>query len=62
MNKPKVKLVGLDGNAFSILGRAVNAMRKEGWTKEKIDEFRGEAMSGSYNYLITTVMKYCDCD
>ena len=60
--RPKVRMVGEDGNALSILGRASRAMRKEGWTKHQIDRFVDEATSGDYNNVIGTVMKYCDVD
>ena len=58
--KPKVKLIGEDGNAFVILGRTVRAMRKAGWSSEDIEKFQNEAMSGDYNHLLMSVMKYCD--
>jgi len=58
--QPKVKLVGQDGNAFAILGRARQAMKKAGWDKEAIEQFTNEATSGDYNKLLQTVMKYCD--
>lgn len=34
MNKPKVKLVGQDGNIFNILGIASRALKKAGYTDE----------------------------
>jgi len=36
MKKPKLKLVGEDGNAFSILGQARQAAKKAEWPKEKL--------------------------
>ena len=61
-NKPKLKLVGEDGNAFFIMGRATKAARKAGWTKEQTDAIMNEAMSDDYNHLLRTMMKYFDCD
>jgi len=58
--RPKVKLVGEDGNAFAILGRVRRAMKDAGWNKEAIEQFTNEATSGDYNNLLQTVMKYCD--
>jgi hypothetical protein len=58
--KPKVKLVGEDGNAFAILGRCRLAAKKAGWTEEQIKEFTTEAMSGDYDNLLQTVMKQFD--
>jgi len=63
--KVKVKLVGEDGNSFSILGRCRKACRdllpKEEW--EKIyHEFSEEAKSGDYNHLLCTVMDFFTTD
>jgi hypothetical protein len=60
--KPKVQLVGQDGNAFSILGRCQKAARRAGWSKEQIEEFRKEAMSDDYDHLLQTVMRYFDAN
>ena len=54
----KVKLVGEDGNAFSILGRVVSAMNEAGLSHDKTEEFIKEATSGDYDNLLQTVMKY----
>lgn len=35
MEKPMVKLVGADGNAFAILARCKKVCRNEGWTDEE---------------------------
>ena len=35
--KPEVKLVGEDGNAFAVMGKAKNALRKAGADKEYVD-------------------------
>ena len=59
-NKPRVKLIGQDGNAFRVMGAAQKAMRQFGLPKEKIDEYMKEAMSGDYDHLLATTMKYCD--
>ena len=60
MNKPKLKLVGQDGNAFAILGLAQREAKKSGWTKEKIEKFMSEAMSGDYSRLLVICTKYFD--
>ncbi len=56
--KPKVKLIGADGNAFVILGRCMQIARKSKWSQEQVDQFKKEATSGDYDYLLQTVMKY----
>lgn len=53
---PILKLVGEDGNAFSILGRWTRAARKAGWNKEDIDAVMKEAQSADYNHLLSTIM------
>ena len=55
--KPVLKLVGYDGNAFSILGRAQKVAKKNGMDWEKI---QAEATSGDYDHLLQTMMKYFD--
>ena len=60
--RPQVKLVGEDGNAFFILGRVQHAMKKAGWTEQEIREFIKEATAGDYDHLLRTVMTTCDCD
>jgi len=58
MKKPKLKLVGEDGNAFSILGQARQAAKKAEWPKEKIDKMTEEATSGDYDNVLQTMLKY----
>ena len=58
----QVQLVGNDGNAFAILGNCQQAARRAGLTKDQIDEFMNEAMSGDYDHLLQTCMKYFEVD
>jgi hypothetical protein len=57
-------LVGEDGNAMAIMGRATGAMRRAGFTEEERNEYTTEAMSGDYDHLLMTTMSYFDtsCD
>jgi len=55
------QLVGIDGNAFSILGKAQREARRAGLSKEQIEEYINEATSGDYNNVISTTMKFFDC-
>jgi hypothetical protein len=59
-DKPKLELVGADGNAFNVLGLARRAARKAEWPQEKIDAFLKEAMAGNYDNLLATCMKHFD--
>jgi len=61
-NKPVVKLVGEDGNAFSIMGRVRTALKKAEWTEEEITEFMDDMMSGDYDNLICVVSQTCEVD
>jgi len=54
----EVKLVGMDGNAFSILGRVLDAMKKAGLSQSEIDEFINEATGDNYDNLLMTCMKW----
>ena len=63
MDEPKypdivVKLINQDGNSFFIIGRVVAALREAGIQKEELDQFRQEAMSGNYDNVLLTCMKW----
>lgn len=60
--KPRVKLVGEDGNAFAIMSRVIKALRKAGADAEYIDKYRQESVSGDYNHLLVVSMEYVDVD
>ena len=55
-NKVKLELVGLDGNAFSLMGAFSQAARRQGVPKEEIDAVLKEARSGDYDHLLCTLM------
>ena len=57
--KPALKIIGTDGNAFAILGKArrVAVQNKLDW-----DAIQAEATSGDYNHLLATMMKYFDVE
>lgn len=54
-----LRLVGLDGNAFNLLGAFQGRARKEGWTSEEIKLVIDEAMSGDYDHLLATLANHC---
>jgi hypothetical protein len=54
-----LKLVGLDGNAFSLMGAFAAQAQEENWTDEEIDEVLKEAKSGDYDNLLRTLSKHC---
>ncbi len=58
----KVQLVGMDGNAFSIIGRVRQALRRAGVDQTEIDLFVSQATSGDYDNVLQTCMKWVQCD
>jgi hypothetical protein len=58
--KPEVKLVGEDGNAFAIMGRVSKALQRAGADNEYVDQYRKESMAGDYDNLLMVAMKYVE--
>lgn len=58
--KINLQLVGLNGNAFFLMGAFRNQAKKEGWNSEEIKAVLEEAMSGDYDYLLATLAFHCD--
>ena len=56
----KYCLVGVDGNAISVMGYVSLAMQETGFTKDEINSYRKEAMSGDYDHLLCVSMEYID--
>ena len=59
-DKPELELVGQDGNAFFIIGRASGVLRSSGYSQEVITKFQEEASSGDYDHVIQTCMEWFD--
>jgi hypothetical protein len=59
IKKVKLNLVGLDGNAFSLMGAFRRQAKKEGWTAEEIDAVLDEAQTGDYDHLLATLDNHC---
>lgn len=58
--RPPLKLIGEDGNAFVVLGQAVRAAKAAGWSQEEIDEYKQRAMGGNYDNLLAVTQEYFD--
>lgn len=58
----KVTLVGQDGNAFAIMGKVSRALKQAGASKEEVDQYMEESMSGDYDNLLRTAMKWVDVE
>jgi len=59
--KPTVTLSsGVDGNAMSIIATVSRVLKTNGYTKQELDQFKTEALSGDYDNVIQTAMKWVD--
>ncbi len=59
MKKIRLKLDGLDGNAFALLGAFRQQARVEGWTATEIATLLDDATSRDYAYLCRTLADRC---
>lgn len=55
-----LNLVGVNGNAFMIMGVFRKQAKRDGWTQEEIDLVLTEAKSGDYNHLLATIENHCE--
>lgn len=53
-------LVGIDGNAFSVIGQFRKQARREGWSNEEIKTVIDKATNGDYNTLLGTILEHCN--
>lgn len=60
IKKPKLKLIGTDGNAFAIIAKLSDCLRHNGYNPEQVKAIQKECMSGDYNNVIVTACKYCE--
>jgi len=60
-DKPVLVLIGQDGNAFNVLGRARQALRDAG-RGDKWPAFEAEATSGDYSHLLVVAMKWFEVE
>jgi hypothetical protein len=58
--KVRLRLVGLDGNAFSLMGAFRRQARREGWGDKEIDAVLDECRAGDYNHLLCTLSDHCE--
>ena len=60
VDRPQYSLVGVDGNAFSIMGFVSYCMKCEKFTLKEIHEYYEKAKSSDYNNLLCVSMEYVD--
>lgn len=53
-----LELVGLDGNAFALMGAFSRQAKREHWTKTEISTVLDAARSGDYDNLITVLFTH----
>ena len=53
-------LVGVDGNAFSVMGYVRKAMKEQKFSPEEIDVYQKDAMSSDYNHLLAVSVEAID--
>lgn len=60
--KVKLTLVGLDGNAYALMGAFARQAKKEKWTDAEVEGVLKKAKSGDYDNLLRVLMAHCDED
>lgn len=55
----KYTLVGVDGNAYCVMGYTARALKNEG-LRDLVEEMQKKATSGDYNNLLCVCMEYID--
>lgn len=58
--RPPVKLVGANGNAYNVLGLCHRAAQRAGWTTEQWTAVRDQMMAGDYDHLLGVAMEHFD--
>lgn len=53
-------LVGIDGNAYSIMGYVQKAMKEQGFSQEEIKSYLDDAKSSDYNHLLQVSVQAID--
>lgn len=53
-------LMGVDGNAFAIMGETKRLLRDGGASPEYVSAYLAEAMSGDYDHLLATSAAYLE--
>lgn len=52
-------LVGLDGNAFFLMGEFRYRAKKQGWSEEEIKKVITKCESSDYQHLLATLSAHC---
>ena len=57
-----VALINTDGNAFALLGKVRQSLRRAKYSAEFIEQFTQDAMAGSYDDLLACIMRYVNVE
>lgn len=55
-----LNLIGVNGNAFMIMGVFQRQAKRESWSQEEINTVLTEVKSGDYNHLLATIENHCE--
>ena len=58
--KVLLRLVGLYGNAFSLLAAFRQAARRQGWTSDEIQRVTDEATRADYDHLLSVLIEHTE--
>lgn len=58
--KVKIQLVGLNSNAFALMGAFQGAAKKQGWSREEVDLVLNECKKGDYDDLLNCLMEHTE--
>ena len=53
----KLNLIGLDSNAFVLLGAFRKAAIRQGYSEESVDKVIEDAKSGDYDHLLSVLLE-----
>jgi hypothetical protein len=56
----RVKLSGRDGNAWSVIARVGEALKRAKVPPDEISRYTDESVSGDYDHLLKTAMRWVD--
>ena len=57
-----VQLINQDGNAFHIIGRTRQALRRHGANDTQIEEYTKQATEGDYDNVLQTTMRWVNVE
>ncbi len=57
-----VALINTDGNAFALLGKVRQSLRRAKYSTEFIEQFTQDAIAGSYDDLLACIMRYVNVE